>query len=391
MRATFLSLLLLCASACLSPLPEGAANPPARCNTTLDPTQSHPELLLLSNGEGAFAPEGVFQAAAYTNQGYRDGAVYFEAILLQAGAPDTRVGVGERPEAPGSIAPGDARGAALLTQGSVIASGRAEAARAPLRAGDIIGVAAYLEAGFAYFHINGEWIAEGGEVRGFPLGGAPGEGELFAAVSVSDGGAFLLNLAGPFAFSLPGGFHPYSTGPCLCEVRLDPDASHPSITLSADGTEARTPRHTSNNVAWTTHGRSTGRFYFEAVAEAGLGADTGLGVSNEFASNERLPGANGDGASLLVDGQILFAGGATAAGPQYRRGEIVGVQLDLDARTIQFQSARGRSEAVPLGAGEVFFPALTLSQRGRSSLNVAGPFWYGLPEGFAPFEDRCAR
>lgn len=85
----------------------------------------------------------------------------------------------------------------------------------PYGAGDVIGVAADLDAGLVFFSRNGVWM-NGADPSsgsgGVAVAVAPGTGTYYPAVGLSEGDAVTAAFEGAFAFGPPSGFAPFAAG-----------------------------------------------------------------------------------------------------------------------------------------------------------------------------------
>ena len=107
-----------------------------------------------------------------------------------------------------------------------------------------------------------------------------------------------------------------------------------------------------------TIGKSSGKWYFEFTAGSAFYALIGLMTPSAYVGPSSYPGADTGGYNYYAQG-VKFNGGSQGAyGGTYTAGDIIGVAVDFDARTITFyKNGTNLGAAFTFSAGLTLFPA----------------------------------
>lgn len=173
------------------------------------------------------------------------------------------------------------------------------------------------------------------------------------------------------------------------KARLNPDDRHASIVLSNNDLTATTIDNGWSSVR-TTHGKSSGRWYWEAVVEDDAAQGTVLGVSVPLMSLTSYPGQYAGTAGLWarVGAQpIAYVDNAnsTLSTATIAVGDTIGFVIDIEAKTIDFY-INGVRVFGRIGISGNAYPTLSCKGGGRASVRLTQDmFTQAVPGDAAPF------
>lgn len=260
----------------------------------------------------------------------------------------------------------------------------------PLPYGSVIGVALDMNAKTVQFFVNGVSFASS------PLQNVTASTVIYPIVC--DGGSpdatVLANFgATAFAYPVPSG---YNSG--IYEKRLFPtldSVSKASDAVLSNGNLTVVTSSINGNGARSTLARATGKWYWEVNFEAGPG---GLMVGVGTAASQLAAGGSYNHTQSVflyapgpaTSNYIFRAGSATGTGaPMFGAGTVVGVAVDLDAKTIKFyvnNTLHSQSTIPNTAVGELIYPMIGDGANGpnvRATINFgATTFMYSVPTGY---------
>jgi hypothetical protein len=146
-----------------------------------------------------------------------------------------------------------------------------------------------------------------------------------------------------------------------------------------------TDSSTNHSLARATFGVSSGKWYWEVLANSTSSANT-IGIANQSASLSQYAGANANSWGWDSLGSTYYNGSPTTYGATWGSGDVLGVALDMDAGTITFyKNGTSQGQAYSSITGTIF-PALSdggSATTANFSINFGQrPFAYTPPTGF---------
>lgn len=190
-----------------------------------------------------------------------------------------------------------------------------------------------------------------------------------------------------------------SGSPVITPAMLDPLNKGANVALSNLNLTAT---KASGGVGWqmarSTVGKSTGKFYLEATFDEFSGSFIGLGLGDAMASVSNFYGADNHGL-IYVNNGAVFTGGALLTTIQtIAEGQVLGIAFDVDARLIWFRTNGGNwndsgSADPATGVGGIAFNAgmtgtfypgagVQTSPSDQMTVNFGPTFAYTPPSGF---------
>jgi hypothetical protein len=178
-------------------------------------------------------------------------------------------------------------------------------------------------------------------------------------------------------------------------VTWNPADKSSDITLSGSDLIATMTGTSAHRMVRATHGRSTGKYYFEVLSGAGADSMTGVADSGASLSNYCGSGATSYGYYQLNGNKYTNSG--TGFGSSYTSGDVIGVAVDLDAGKIWFAKnntwqasgdpAAGTNEAYS-GLSGTKYPSQSHFNNAAVATGrfKAADFSYSPPSGFSAWE-----
>jgi len=145
---------------------------------------------------------------------------------------------------------------------------------------------------------------------------------------------------------------------------------------------------TSNGAVRADHGKLTGKFYFEGTLTTAAIVE-GIGCAPSYATQTNFPGIATVGFSYNTNGGLNDNNGANSAVyASYTTGAVIGVAVDLDAKTVKFyknNTLQGTFTYTAPYAGMAMYPSVGANGAGGVwTLNFgATPFTYTPPAGYS--------
>lgn len=249
--------------------------------------------------------------------------------------------------------------------------------------GDVIGVALDMDAGTLTFYKNG--VSQGIAYSGL-------SGTMFAATGLGTGivASDTANFgASAFAFTAPVGFNVglYESSLSITYATYDPLNKGPDSTLS-NGNRTLTGTAGPAGSATSTIGKTRGRWYWEAVMDAG--ASSILVGIDEFVSTHNYPGFDARSVGYHSPGGNRYISNVPAAyGASFTVGDVIGIALDRSGRTLTFYKNNVSQGATDLASllglsTEAMFASITPGGNGFSTTTNFGasPLVYAPPAGY---------
>jgi hypothetical protein len=149
------------------------------------------------------------------------------------------------------------------------------------------------------------------------------------------------------------------------------------VTLSGGNLSTSISAPTSTSNARGTVGKSSGKWYWEITCT--LGGNNGLvGVANATASLTSALGQDANSWAYSGNGGIV-AGGVTTSAPTWTTGDVIGVQLNMDAGTVSFFK-NGTAVGTFSGLTGTIYAAIgqTAAFTFNATANFAGTFTYSV-------------
>ena len=323
------------------------------------------------------------------------GKWYFE-LTNDNGADWQRLGV---ISTSGRLNPFDASASYFYysLNGNKLSTGATAGYGATWTTGDVIGCALDLDNGKIWFSKNGFWQGSGDPITGVGAAFTGLSGSFAPAVYI---GSAVANSAyvnfgqRQYAYPPPFGFQPlrdYNKLPTPTggEVRGNYCTLNP-LDFSCPGTISNGNLQYVQSTLNPRGGRSTiavssGKWYWEVTNNGGNNCpgiirDTGALTSSYI-------GSNADGWGYFIDGQKYNNGTGTNYGASYTTNDVIGVALDMDARTLAFYK-NGVSQGTAFsGLSGTMSPAFSSSNGFAVSFTVnfgQRPWAYDAPFGFLP-------
>ena len=129
---------------------------------------------------------------------------------------------------------------------------------------------------------------------------------------------------------------------------------------------------------------SSGKWYWEVTNNGG---NNSVGIIRDTGALTSYIGANADGWSYFIDGLKYNNGTGTSYGASYTTNDVIGVALDMDARTLAFYK-NGVSQGTAFsGLSGTMSPGFSSSSTSAVSFTVnfgQRPWAYDAPFGFKP-------
>jgi hypothetical protein len=179
-------------------------------------------------------------------------------------------------------------------------------------------------------------------------------------------------------------------------VTWNPADKSSDITLSGSDLIATMTGTNVHRLVRATHGRSTGKYYFEILS--GSGVDSSGGVADSGASLSAYCGSNATSYGYAkVNGNKYNNSTGSSYGASYTSGDVVGIAVDLDAGKIWFAKnntwqasgdpAAGTNAAYT-GLSGTKYPALSVYNNAATATGrfKSADFSYSPPSGFSAWE-----
>ena len=373
---------------------------------TLDPLNNSG---VLSNGNLVFQTStAATQVALGTSKIIPSGKTYFEVNVVTAAGAGTWFQVGIAPSGKNlassigtvsgngySIEQEQANDMQLRLNGSTVVISTV------VQTGDVLQVAVDHATGKLWFGRNNIWYSSSGATTGNPAAGTNQSAiistvaDWFPAVAkYNTGGSYAINFGQrPFAYTAPSGFRalrdynklPTPTGG---EVRGNYCTLNP-LDFSCPGTISNGNLQYVQSTLNPRGGRSTmavssGKWYWEVTNNGG---NNSVGIIRDTGALTSYIGANADGWSYFIDGLKYNNGTGTSYGASYTTNDVIGVALDMDARTLAFYK-NGVSQGTAFsGLSGTMSPGFSSSSTSAVSFTVnfgQRPWAYDAPFGFLP-------
>ncbi len=183
----------------------------------------------------------------------------------------------------------------------------------------------------------------------------------------------------------PSGYQPYSHGPVTpvpdghTEATLNPSDKGTNCTLSAQNTAAT---FSTTGSVRSTLSKSAGKWYWEVLVTAT--GDLVIGVASASADINQYTGQNPDSWGYYRLGGVLNNGSFSGTQSGYAVGDIIGVALDADAKTVQFYKNGVATGGAVTGLPSTIFAAIGAGNGGGAYVVNFGttPFAYPTPSGY---------
>ena len=163
----------------------------------------------------------------------------------------------------------------------------------------------------------------------------------------------------------------------------NPADKNAAITLS-NGNLTATSTAALNQGIRSTIGKSSGKWYWE-VTGAFAGNWMGVGVADTAAALTNWIGIDGHGTQLSSSGNTWF-NSVAGAGTTFVSGDVIGVALDMDARTLSFYKnnvLQATLSSARLPTGTLYAAFSSETQVVAATVNFgATPFVYSPPAGY---------
>lgn len=172
--------------------------------TTLNPKDKAENIVLLNGNLSATSTPGSVNDSVRATTSKQTGKWYFEVYVDSSSQSYFSLGLADQ-DASLEVGPGtDSSGCGYTANGDIACNGSFYTGAPPYSGGDIIGIAADMDADLVYFHNNGGWIAGNPELGdGLELGSPP----MFPMVNLSEKDLVTVNFGAPFFFDVPGGYN----------------------------------------------------------------------------------------------------------------------------------------------------------------------------------------
>ena len=110
------------------------------------------------------------------------------------------------------------------------------------------------------------------------------------------------------------------------------------------------------------------------------------GVMTSAANLLKYPGEDANGVGLWIN--YIYKNDSVIATMNTNGASVIGMLIDLGARTLQYRGGAGDSTLIALPAGHIYLASgngTAIAESGSSLLNAGqDPFVYAVPDGYAP-------
>lgn len=183
----------------------------------------------------------------------------------------------------------------------------------------------------------------------------------------------------------PSGYQPYSHGPVIpvpdgrTEATLNPSDKGTNCTLSALDTTAT---FSAAGSVRSTLSKSAGKWYWEVLVTVAV--DSVIGVASASADINQYTGQNPDSWGYYRLGGVLNNSSFSGTQSGYAVGDIIGVALDADAKTVQFYKNGVATGGAVTGLPTTIFAAVGAGEGGGAHVVNFGAtmFAHSVPAGY---------